>query len=198
MKRSVKKSFAIVAGCLLIFAAFLSVGTAHALTTAGTPIIAIDGDNDSNVTVDVFSVALTSPYVYGYFVNAGPTFYALGALSTVTFDGGDLIDFALYDYTRYYTLSGDSADASYSVTMTFGNQVTAGSPANPAGWSSPYYYNANITWTLSSVINTNELALNFRNGNDGLAPVSVPEPLSLILLGSGLVGVGLAGRRFKG
>ncbi len=185
-----------VLAIMFLFVALMSV-PAWAITMGGTPIIAIDGNTDGNVTVDILSAGGTGTYTYGYFLNGSSIFSSIGFVSVATFQGGDVIDFALYDGSRYYTLSGDNADSSYSAIMTFANQVTVGAPQQPAWWSNPYYNNANITWILPTVVNTNELALNFvNNGSDGVAPV--PEPGTLILLGSGLLGFGIMGLRKKG
>lgn len=179
----------------------LSASSYALLLDTGSPIIAIDGNNDSNVTVWIESVGISS-YEYGYFLNSSALFVPVANIPAIpyvgitAFQGGDVIDFALYDGSKYYTLSGDAADSTYSVQMTFGNEVLVGSPQQPAGWNAPYYYNANITWSLGATVNTNELSLNFNNGNDGVAPV--PEPATLLLLGSGLLGcVALAKLRGK-
>jgi hypothetical protein len=175
-------------------------GSAWALSTSGTPIIAIDGDTDGNVSVAIASFGGTSTYTYGYFLNGN---YSASAFNTLifgtfganTFQGGDIIDFALYDDTRYYTLSGDNADSSYSVLMTFDNQVTIGSAQQPADWTNPYYYNVNISWSIGGIgVNTNEYTMSLvNNANDGVAPV--PEPSTLMLLGSGLLGFGFFARK---
>jgi hypothetical protein len=179
---------------LMALSACLIFGTAHALTiNHGLPIIAIDGDGDANITVDILSTGGTSTYQYGYFLNGSSTFINITGINITTFSGGEVIDFALYDLSNYYKLSGDLGDDSYSVLMTFSNPVTTGSPQQPANWTGPYFYNANITWTLPNVFNTNALALNFEsNMNDGIAPV--PEPGTLLLLGSGLAGMGILSR----
>jgi hypothetical protein len=190
---------------LLFLVGFLSTPSWALSLDTGAPIIAIDGDGDGDVAVYIQSTAfsVTDPYLYGYFLNGGSTFNILGVYGVNYFVGGNVIDFAIYDGTKYYTLSGDAGDDSYSVLMNFGNPVTIGSPQQPASWSDPYYYNSNITWTILPSVpaaNTNELAVDFfGGGNDGVAPLArataVPEPGTLLLLGSGLLGVGIFARK---
>ncbi len=203
-----KRAITLVSASLLLVATLLLAPAAHALTmSTGVAIVAIDGDSDSNVTVDVTNIMLNSPYTYGYFLNGGSTFHQLtfdssnplATIGTLSLQGGDIIDLALFDSVKYYTLSGDAADDTYSVKMDFLNPVTTGSPQQPAGWTAPYYYDGHISWTFTpvNIANELELSLNFSNGgNDGIAPAMVPETSALILLGTGLTALGLVRRRF--
>lgn len=188
----------IVGLSLFLSVAFLS-SSSWALSTAGRQIIAIDGNHDSNLTVDILSAALVSPsYSYGYFLNNSNTFHTItpnfGPFNFISVQGGTIIDLALYDGVKYYTLSGDTADNTYSVQMKFDHPVTQGAPQLPATWTDAYYQSVNITWSLpNTTAKFSGLVLDFFNGNDGVAPV--PEPATLFMLGAGLIGFGIWGRK---
>lgn len=202
-----------VAFAVLFVAPFFAT-PADALTIYGDPVMAIDGDGDSNVSVYLetsVSSGDTSTYTFGYFLNYGSSFTVLGPDPTLsTFQGGDEIDFAVYDGSDYYTLSGDLADGSYEAVMEFSNLVTDGAPEQPtSGWSSypDYYYDLSVSWSLPDTLQTASMTLNFSGGNDGIAPAhpfdevngnnlhSVPEPGTLVLLGAGMLGLGYFARK---
>jgi len=166
--------------------------------TSGTEIMAIDGDADVGVTVTVYNIGDTSPYIAGYFLAGDPTFYTLGLANI--FLGGSIIDLALYDFgsSTVYRASSDSMNPDLSVLFDFGSQVTTGSPELPAGFADPYYNTLSVTWNvLGHTAFTTEVTSNCVGCNDGLAPVGVPEPSTLLLLGSGLAAVGLWNRKRK-
>jgi hypothetical protein len=174
-----------------------------ALLTFGTQIEAIDGDVDPNVSVAIGSLEAPSDYTYGYFLNGNYSSFNVIPLTSnplvqadiELFQGGDVIDFALYDGTKYFTLSGDTADSSYTVIMNWVNPIANGDAQQPAGWTDPYYQMVDMLWIVPNAPQISiETAIDL-NGylNDGLAPVS--EPATLSLLGSGLIGLALWGRK---
>jgi hypothetical protein len=164
-------------------AVFLSLACGFSTTAAAmqispsVPILMIDGNGDSNTTVDFYVGNKSSGYDFGYYDSSG--FNLLLDDSTISasasFAGGDIVDFAIMDTTTGQIFKLSDGDA----TLDFTQVVLAGNSQNPVV-QDDYYQRVTITWTIGN----NDLIFDVSDLNDGFAP-STPEPGAALLFGLG-------------
>lgn len=183
-----KKYFKIAV--ILFSGLFFWAGSAMALplTTSSMPVLMIDGVSDNDKMVDIASVDVGNDFDFG-FINASNNFQTIVAAnsvySTCQFDGGSVIDFAIRDSANNITRASEG-----TAVMYFSGDIDASLSANPIV-DGNYWQNLTITWTSGN----NDMVVNLKGVDDGFAPAPVPEPATMLLLGSGLIGLAGMGRK---
>jgi len=161
----------------------------------------IDG-TDSNVTVDIAVADVTLPQFDFGFVSGGNYTRITNFVGSWTFQGGNVVDFALRNWGADNTF-GTGDDLIYDIAnpLDYANQ-TYSVPIDPSHSqnpvvSSPYYRALTLTWDLNhdGVADTGfDLSVTTPLLTyDGMAPV--PLPAAAWLFGSGLLGLGALARR---
>ena len=179
---------------LSVLSIFLVTGSAMALPMDSVPILIVDGDDDGT-TVTLAVLDGTSAFDFGYLYSG--SFIPLGS---GLFDGGDIIDFAIRDISNQniYSLGTDASGNNYC-RLDFSGEIDASYSANPVV-SHSYWSAVNMHWGIPTAIPGHDedigfsLAMAVSNSHDGLA-AAVPEPATLLLLGTGLVGLAGLGRK---
>ena len=177
-------------------------GWAQALPIESTPILIIDGI-DGGTSVDITAVDVTSGYDFGYLDSIGDfvTIVSDGAVvGTETFSGGDVVDFAIQSTSdsSIYSLGPDAGGNNYA-SLEFTGLIDASNSDNPVV-SEDYYASVTINWDLDGDGYADlgfDVATASSGAGDGLLAMPVPEPTTLILMGSGLAGLWWMERRMR-
>lgn len=178
----------------MVVAAAVSVPSdASALSfTTDNRRVYVDDDKEKEVKVKVSKGSSQNNLEYGYFLNDSKDFKRFDYSSDNSFHGGDSIDLALYNpsKSKYYKLSDSGDDNSYDVEVALDEENGNGNSGERG------YKNAHVNWAINDDSNSHELVLCFPDGNNG--STAVPEPATLFLLGSGLLGYAFLSRKKKG
>jgi len=185
MKREMIRILALSGMVVVSAVSVPSIASAFSITS-DKPAVSIDGDKDKRVTLRVSKKDSSGDsHSYGYFLNDSKEFTKLDDSESHSFRGGDKIDFAVYDSskTKYYKLSNGSKDDSYDVEVALDEDEE----------EKDGYHSAHIKWSIPEESNSKEFCLDLDDGNNGYT--AVPEPATLFIMGSGLVGYALMRRK---
>lgn len=182
------------------------LSSALALTiTDPAGVLMIDGI-DGNVTVNVTAADGTLPlgtYDFGFLAGGSYT-QITSTIGSHTFNGGDLVNFALRNRGAD-NIFGTGDDLIYGIAdpndyadQIYTIEIDPANSQNPVV-TSPYYRSLLLTWDLdqNGVMDTG-FTLGVTTpllSYDGMAPVVIPVPAAVWLLGSGLLGLGATARR---
>jgi len=165
-----------VLGCLAGMALFVA-GGGVASAASYTLLTDLDGNGNINLTLQNVNLGATTAY---YSLDQGSTWSILGGIGYtmlvgIDAHGGDLLDFAL-------DTNGDSTLDVYASLGDAALTYTNPYPDYPTQYANlTVAWTSKVQWTMAAT------------SPDGMSPVPIPG--SILLLGSGLAGVAVVGRR---
>ena len=174
---------------ILLLGIFLMAGSAIAIPS--TSVMMIDGVGDGvNASVNILSSDTSDYYDFG-FINPYGDFEEIVSgtenFGFYTFEGGKIVDFSIRDSVGVITRASEG-----TAKMYFSGYIDASFSENPTVTDN-YWQNFSITWEFCN----NDMVINISGPFDGFAPAPAPapEPATMLLLGSGLLGLAGMGRK---